>query len=114
MSVVASIQLTWYNKDGNEITDGVRKTEELLSDGNRFTVKSTLKFLAQSEHHNATFTCRSKSAADKVAKNAEIKIEVIGLQRIPFFSYKYRERKREKERARQSKTERKRQSICLC
>lgn len=79
------IQLTWYDDDGDEITDGVEKTEELLSDGKRFTVKSTLKFLAQSEHHNVTFTCRSKSAADKVAKNAEIKIEVIGLQKIPFF-----------------------------
>lgn len=91
------VQLTWYDDDGDEITDGIEKTEELLSDGKRFTVKSTLKLLAQSEHHNATFTCRSKSAADKVAKNAEIKIEVIGLQRMPFFLERtHRERERER------------------
>lgn len=57
---------------------------ELLSDGKRFTVKSTLKFQAKSEHHNTTFTCRAKSAADKTAKKAEIKIEVIGLKRVCF------------------------------
>lgn len=71
--------MTWFDGDDNEITKDVKKTEELLSDGKRFTVKSTLQFQAKSEHHNMTFTCRSESAADKVAKNAEIKIEVIGL-----------------------------------
>lgn len=79
------LQLTWYDDDGDEIKKGVEKTEELLSDGKRFTVKSTLKFQALSEHHNATYTCRSKSAADKVTKNAEIKIEVIGLHRIEMY-----------------------------
>lgn len=81
-------QLTWFDGDDNEIEEGVRETVELLSDGKRFTVKSTLKFQAKSEHHNTTFTCRAKSAADKTAKKAEIKIEVIGLKRV-CFSYIY-------------------------
>lgn len=61
--------------------------DELLSDGKRVTVKSTLQIQAQSEHHNTTFTCRAKSAADKASKNAEIKIEVIGLKRLVFFFF---------------------------
>lgn len=48
-----------------------------MSDGKRTTVKSTLKIQAQSEHHNTTFVCRSKSEADKAEKSAEIKVEVI-------------------------------------
>lgn len=80
------LQLTWFDGDGDEITEGIEKTEELLSDGKRFTVKSTLRMQAQSEHHNTTLTCRAKSAADKIAKNAEFKIEVIGLKRL-FFLY---------------------------
>lgn len=78
--------MTWFDGDGDEITEGVEKTEELLSDGKRFTVKSTLRMQAKSEHHNTTLTCRAKSAADKIAKNAEFKIEVIGLKRL-FFLY---------------------------
>lgn len=77
-------QLTWLDGAGNEITEGIAKTQELLSDGKRFTVKSTLQFRAQSEHHNTTFTCRAKSDADKVTKNAEIKIEVIELNWLFF------------------------------
>lgn len=81
------IQLTWFDGNGNEITEGVEKTEELLSDGKRFTVKSTLRMQAQSEHHNTTLTCRAKSAADKTAKNAEFKIEVIGLKWLFFLQF---------------------------
>lgn len=61
----------------NEITAGVESSEELLSDGKRTTVKSTLKIQAQSEQHNTTFKCRSKSEADEVEKSAYIKVEVI-------------------------------------
>lgn len=61
----------------NKITDGVESSEELLSDGKRTTVKSTLKIQAQSEHHNTTFKCRSISDADKAEQSAEIKVEVI-------------------------------------
>lgn len=71
------------------MTEGVTNSNELLSDGKRTTVKSTLKIRAQSEHHNTTFVCRSKNEADKVEKSAEIKIEVIEfnkkkLQTFPF------------------------------
>lgn len=80
-------QLTWLDDDGDEITDGVEKTEELLPDGKLFTVTSTLRMRARSEHHNTTVTCRAKSAADKTAKTAEFKIEVIGLKRLWLFPY---------------------------
>lgn len=86
-TVCILLQLTWFDQSGDEITEGVEKTEELLSDGKRFTVKSTLQFEAQSEHHNVTFTCRAKSAADKTGKNVEIKIEVIGLNHLCFFFF---------------------------
>lgn len=79
-------QLTWLDGSGNEITEGVEKTEELLSDGKRVTAKSTLRIQAQSAHHNTTFTCRAKSAAEKASKSAEIKIEVIRLERLLRFS----------------------------
>lgn len=72
--------MTWFDGNDDEITKGVEKTEELLSDGKRFTVKSTLKMKAKIEHHNMTFTCQALSDADNVAKEAEIKIEVIGLK----------------------------------
>lgn len=81
---IRQIQLTWLDGDGTKINKGVENTEQLLSDGKRFTVTSTLKFQAKSEHHNKTYTCRAKSEADKKAKKAEIKIEVIGLKRVFF------------------------------
>lgn len=77
-------QLTWFDGDGDEITDGVEKTEELLPDGKLFTVASTLRMRAQSKHHNTTLTCRAKSTFDETAKNAEFKIEVIELKRLCF------------------------------
>ncbi|XP_031628454.1 irregular chiasm C-roughest protein-like [Contarinia nasturtii] len=77
--------LTWFDGNGNEITEGVKKSEELLSDDKRFTVKSTLQMRAQSEHHNMTFTCRAKSAADKTVKTVEIKIEVQFAPKVKLF-----------------------------
>lgn len=70
-------QLSWYDGSGTEITgDKVENTTEMLADGKRFTVKSTLRLHAQSEHHNAVLTCRAKSAAETMVKSAEIKVEV--------------------------------------
>lgn len=75
-------QLSWQDRSGNEITDGVENSQELMSDGKRYTVKSTLKIQAESEHHNSVFTCLAKSAAEKIVKNVEMKIEVSGLYRF--------------------------------
>lgn len=72
-----SIQLTWHDGSGSEITEGVEQTKELLSDGKRYTVKSTLKLQVQSEHHNTTLACHATNAADKATKIADIKLEVI-------------------------------------
>lgn len=68
--------MSWYDGAGTELTQNVENSQELLSDGKRFTVKSTLKLQAQSEHHNTVLTCRAKSAAETLVKSAEIKVEV--------------------------------------
>lgn len=68
--------MSWYDGSGVEVTQNVENSEELLSDGKRFTVKSTLKLQAKSEHHNTVLTCRAKSAAETMVKSAEITVEV--------------------------------------
>ncbi|XP_055303377.1 irregular chiasm C-roughest protein-like [Sitodiplosis mosellana] len=79
--------LTWLDSDGNPITEGVEKTKELLPDGKLFTVKSTLRMPAKSEHHNKTLTCRARSAADKTAKKAYFKIEVQYAPKVKLSTY---------------------------
>ncbi|KAI1286001.1 Irregular chiasm C-roughest protein [Halotydeus destructor] len=69
-------QLDWLDGDGKEITSGIEKTSQLISDGKRANSMAKLAFVVGREHDGKSFTCRSENQAMKRPHKVYISMKV--------------------------------------
>ncbi|XP_050679568.1 irregular chiasm C-roughest protein-like [Leptidea sinapis] len=69
-------EITWVDNEGGVLSQGVTYTVEEMSDGRRFTARSTLRLRPRRSHHNQTFTCQAQNTADRAYKSAVVRLKV--------------------------------------